>query len=685
MRVAIYTRVSTEQQVDRDSLAAQKSALLAYCRTNGYKDKGIRHYEDAGVSAKDADRKGLQRLLSDIRAGKIDLVIVTKIDRMMRSTQHMLELMEEFREHGVAFKSLGDPIDNQGPTGILLLQLLSVLAEFERRMTAERVRGVMDFRASRGQWNGGVIPFGYTTRSRIIAQLIEAGTPSHEASKQADKLAPQDKLLYVDADEAKVVRQVISVFREKKTILGTANELTRKGIRTRNGGEWTTTSVRRTLGNPMYIGKLTWGQRRTDEHSGKLKKAKHGASVFAARHEPILKEDVYAEVQQLLRETTQKPSRPFKQYLLGGLLHCRLCGRLMHGYRYTKGNGQTYIYYKCPKKRPNDAKPPCKGQSIPAVAFERYIIKEIMNLSRNREFLGDREKMIAMIRGDVEKRSQQQPKSIASLKTKREQTRKRMEALVLRLEDGTISPELFKERYQAHQGSLDQLESAIEKEASLEQQMAIHAASMQASWEQVTSFSRGWDKLNLEGKRNRLMAIVRSIHADRSKADLKLYLDRPDGGGGEPVKRGLDDSGYVDERVPLRLFHRPDAPVQMLAAADRQVPLADQRTAHRPYRHPRRGAQRPLPRTPSRPQRQRLGHAPRPGPGRPGHPARAVRPGFHHAQRPHDLASAPQALQARRHLRTHSQASLRRTRPQRPSPRQGPPRLPHHRRSGWRA
>src|ERR687885_370759 len=165
-----YVRVSTDMQVERDALQNQIQALQAYESTQGLK---LRLYRDEGVSAKDTDRPDLQRLLADVRAGRVRSVIVTKLDRISRSLADLLDLMRLFEEHGVKFVSLRDNIDTSGPVGRFMLHILGAIAELERAIPAERVAEDMKLRARRGKWNGGLPPYGrrlVNGRLEIIAE-----------------------------------------------------------------------------------------------------------------------------------------------------------------------------------------------------------------------------------------------------------------------------------------------------------------------------------------------------------------------------------------------------------------------------------------------------------------------------------------------------------------------------------
>src|SRR5579885_379831 len=152
-----YPRVSTDIQVERDALQNQIQALEAYAAAHGLR---LRLYPEAGRSAKDTDRPRLQKLLADVRAGRVRSVVVTKLDRISRSLADLLDLMRLFEAHGVKFISLRDNIDTSGPVGRFMLHILGAIAELERAITAERVAEDMKLRAQRGKWNGGVAPYG---------------------------------------------------------------------------------------------------------------------------------------------------------------------------------------------------------------------------------------------------------------------------------------------------------------------------------------------------------------------------------------------------------------------------------------------------------------------------------------------------------------------------------------------
>lgn len=164
VRCAVYTRVSTENQAEKDysSLESQKEHILNFIKSQkfeGWELFGV--YEDAGFSAASLDRPELQRMLRDIRKGLIDVVLVYKIDRLTRSHKDFYYLIEFFDKYNVELVAVTQKFDTTNAMGRLLRGIMLDFAQFEREMTAERTRDKMKARAKKGLWNGGCLPLGY--------------------------------------------------------------------------------------------------------------------------------------------------------------------------------------------------------------------------------------------------------------------------------------------------------------------------------------------------------------------------------------------------------------------------------------------------------------------------------------------------------------------------------------------
>src|SRR2546430_4244933 len=167
VRCAIYTRVSTEHGLDQEfnSLDAQYDAASAYIRSQAHAGWALirSKYDDGGFSGGNTDRPALQRLLEDVRARKIDVIIVYKVDRLTRSLADFAKLVELFDEHGVSFVSVTQQFNTTTSMGRLTLNVLLSFAQFEREVTSERIRDKIAASKRKGLWVGGMAPLGYDT------------------------------------------------------------------------------------------------------------------------------------------------------------------------------------------------------------------------------------------------------------------------------------------------------------------------------------------------------------------------------------------------------------------------------------------------------------------------------------------------------------------------------------------
>jgi site-specific DNA recombinase len=172
VRCAIYTRVSTDQglQQDFNSLDAQYDASQAYIRSQAHAGWTLLRtkYDDGGFSGGNTDRPALQRLLADIRSGKVDVIVVYKVDRLTRSLADFAKLVELFDKHNVSFVSVTQQFNTTTSMGRLTLNVLLSFAQFEREVTSERIRDKIAASKRKGLWVGGMVPLGYDTRDRKI-------------------------------------------------------------------------------------------------------------------------------------------------------------------------------------------------------------------------------------------------------------------------------------------------------------------------------------------------------------------------------------------------------------------------------------------------------------------------------------------------------------------------------------
>src|SRR5208282_1055791 len=171
-RCAIYTRVSTDKGLEQDfnSLDAQYDASQSYIRSQAHAGWNLLRakYDDGGFSGSSTKRPALQELLEDIRAGKIDVIVVYKVDRLTRSLADFAKLVELFDKHDVSFVSVTQQFNTTTSMGRLTLNVLLSFAQFEREVTGERIRDKIAASKKKGMWMGGVVPFGYRVEDRAL-------------------------------------------------------------------------------------------------------------------------------------------------------------------------------------------------------------------------------------------------------------------------------------------------------------------------------------------------------------------------------------------------------------------------------------------------------------------------------------------------------------------------------------
>src|SRR6202162_3251231 len=172
-RCAIYTRKSSEEGLEQEfnSLAGQREACEAYIRSQQHEGRlsARNRYDDGGFSGGNLERPAAQRLLSDIRAGRIDIVVVYKVDRLTRSLADFARLVELFDAHGVSFVSVTQQFNTTSSMGRLTLNVLLSFAQFEREVTGERIRDKIAASKRKGLWVGGTLPLGYEMKDGKIA------------------------------------------------------------------------------------------------------------------------------------------------------------------------------------------------------------------------------------------------------------------------------------------------------------------------------------------------------------------------------------------------------------------------------------------------------------------------------------------------------------------------------------
>ncbi|MCE8519848.1 recombinase family protein [Ruegeria pomeroyi] len=281
IRCAIYTRKSSDEGLDQDfnSLDAQAEACAAYIASQRHEGwvAGKARYDDGGISGGTLDRPALQRLLADIDAGHVQMVVVYKIDRLTRSLADFAKLVEQFDAAGCSFVSVTQAFNTASSMGRLTLNVLLSFAQFEREVTAERIRDKIAASKKKGFWMGGVPPLGYDPHPD-----------------------PKTRGLVINADEAETVRTIFALYDD----LGCLNAVMRRanalGLRSKlhlfksgrvqGGNPLSRGQIYALLRNPIYIGKI-----------------RHKTWVWDGLHAPIVDEALWDRVQSKLKAASVRP------------------------------------------------------------------------------------------------------------------------------------------------------------------------------------------------------------------------------------------------------------------------------------------------------------------------------------------------------------------------------------------
>jgi site-specific DNA recombinase len=313
----IYCRKSSDEGLDMDfnTLDAQREACEAYIasqRSEGWKTVKT-HYSDGGYSGGTMERPALQSLLRDIKSGKVDIIVVYKIDRLTRSLMDFAKLVEVFDEHTVTFVSVTQSFNTTTSMGRLTLNVLLSFAQFEREVSAERIRDKIAASKQKGMWMGGNPPVGYEIENRkLVVNKDEAQAALHlfERYKNTGCVSRLKKEL----DNNHVLS------RKRRTAKGNSV----------GGGRYSRGALYAILQNPIYIGKI-----------------RHKDKIYEGQHEAIIPEELWHKVQELLRNgggTTRGISKPQQTNLLKGMLFdCD--GTRYSPVRAKKDDKKAYRYY----------------------------------------------------------------------------------------------------------------------------------------------------------------------------------------------------------------------------------------------------------------------------------------------------------------------------------------------------
>ena len=363
MKTAIYTRVSTEDQVREGySLDVQREYLTNYAKQLNYEVYEV--YTDEGISAGTTDRPALQKLLKDAKQKKFDLVIVYKIDRFSRRLKDLIELVDQLEDYGAGFKSVTEPFDTTTSAGKLMFQQLGSFAEFERNRFAERVFPGMVKSVQNGNWLGSRnCPTGYSYNK-------------------------QKKLLEINQREAQIVKLIYKLYLDGKSTTEIADYLNDSKRNPRYGRYFYSKYISNILRNRIYIGEIVWNKFHYDKKQkvGKgLKYVKNDPSqwiIAKGKHQPIISVEDFEKVQKLLDEKNLFPFRRSQKgkFAFSRLLYCEKCNHRFFGSSNIANHrtGEHKTWYRCSGQQLHYVR--CGAGAIREEVLENVILSAIQNM-----------------------------------------------------------------------------------------------------------------------------------------------------------------------------------------------------------------------------------------------------------------------------------------------------------------
>jgi site-specific DNA recombinase len=347
MRCAIYTRKSSEEGLDQsfNSLDAQRESCEAYARSQ--QGEGWRplpdHYDDGGWSGGTIERPALQRLLADVETGRVDIIIVYKVDRLTRSLSDFARMVELFDRHAVSFVSVTQAFNTTTSMGRLTLNVLLSFAQFEREVTGERIRDKVAASKAKGMWMGGYPPLGYDPDGRTLA---------------------------VNEPEAEKVRLIFERYLELKSVNAIARALDLEGIRSkawtsstgkvRGGVPFSRGALHHMLRNRLYIGEIV-----------------HKDKSHPGQHSGVIDPDLFEKVQQQLASRAYlRKRRKVQRAPLTGLLFDAIGNRMSPAHTIGRAN-RRYRYYVSAPLQAGGTPVADVLQRVPADSIEQLVMDRL--------------------------------------------------------------------------------------------------------------------------------------------------------------------------------------------------------------------------------------------------------------------------------------------------------------------
>ncbi len=490
MTIAIYSRKSKftgkgDSIANQIEMCKQRAVQYLNMKNIAEADVKILVYEDEGFSGKNTARPEFQKMMAAIKANEINCVVCYKLDRISRNVGDFAQTYEIFEKHKVDFLCAGETYDTTTPAGRAMMGMVSVFAQMEREVTAERVRDNMHMLARSGRWLGGHTPTGFQS-------LKEERVDVDGKTRSAFKLAPVE-------DELELVKFIYQKFTELQSISGTARYLVQNNIRTKNGNDFTNISVKDILRNPVYCiagaeaanyfrendADICFEEHELDNKqgfmpfnrtsSGKEQQVKNEISewlIAVGKHNGVIPSDTWVKIQQLLDAKREKNKAivrtPYKsEALLSGLLVCGQCNSAMRPHIHTSrktADGIVPYYYICELKE-RSSKVRCDMCNANGAVLDKVIMDELMSYEQAESSI---HKSLLELKERLANKKESESKQQGFLESELEAKQKEMDNLIAAIAKGgaqDVFTEQVRKKVNALAEQCKSLENEIEKAA----------------------------------------------------------------------------------------------------------------------------------------------------------------------------------------------------------------------------
>jgi len=484
LSTAIYVRVSTEEQAQEGfSIRAQTEKLKTYALLKGWDIYDI--YVDDGISGKNIiDRPQVTRLIEDVKKGKVNNVLVFKVDRLSRSIKNLMELVEMFDEYKCAFNSLTESIDTDTPSGRMFLKIIGIFAEFERENLISRVTLGLERKVKEG--------YSLSSYGTSYGYDIQNG----------------EKIQTVNPAEAKIVREIFEMYvKQNRSMLAITKELTARKIKTKkNRSRWDKSTIKCMLENPTYIGKVRYAIQDKERY-------------FEAdgQHEAIIDKELFQLAQEKLSRNKNlfKTKVPKEEQYFCGVLYCGKCGSRLSTQQNcsTRVDGSIYktSSYKCKSGTYDGCKMPSIVHSKIEKLFNEYVENiatlEATNAELNNDEATEKKELIL--------------KYIVECERKLKDCEERKKQVMEQYMESSISFDEYKQLLEISNGKYIALINEIEKsmaEIPEENESQITRADI------ITELTENWQRLDNKERFIFLQRFVKKIVIDAEKTSPRKSI-----------------------------------------------------------------------------------------------------------------------------------------------------------------